>query len=63
MVKYLWIPYTNYVRIKLVNPINSDQELNSLKSEEKQTSGVTIGTSKPFNSRKLLEEGGIFRSE
>ena len=59
MVKYLWIPYTNYVKVQLVHPNNQDQiSLNSLKYGGKELKLVN-GQHLPFNMRKFLEEGGI----
>ena len=54
-VKYLWIPYTNEVVVKLVNPVSKEEIDTFLKNEKKH--GVGDETLKSFNRRGLLERG------
>jgi L-galactono-1,4-lactone dehydrogenase len=56
IVKYLWIPYTNDVLVKLVNPVSKEESEAFLKNHGKKA-GVGDESVKSFNRRALLERG------
>ena len=56
IVKYLWIPYTNEVLVKLVNPVTTKESEDFLKSHGKKK-GVGDESVSSFNRRALLERG------
>lgn len=58
IVKYLWIPYTEDVLVKLVNPVSKEEGEEFLKNHQKKA-GVGDESVKSFNRRALLERGII----
>lgn len=56
IVKYLWIPYTNEVLVKLVNAVSKKESEDFLKNNERKK-GVGDESVSTFNRRALLERG------
>lgn len=56
IVKYLWIPFTEEILVKLVNPVSKEESENFLKNNEKKA-GVGDESVSTFNRRNLLERG------
>lgn len=56
IVKYLWIPYTNEILVKLINPVTKQESEEFLKKSEKKA-GVGDESVSSFNRRALLERG------